>query len=68
MLLVDDWAETASQLRTARDMITGCGAHLVGCSVIIDQLTDNARTEIGRFHALVRASDLPHDSSPSHDS
>lgn len=61
VVLVDDWVETGSQVLAAREMIAGCGAELVGCSVIVDDMTDQLRAEIGLVHALVRADQLPAD-------
>ncbi len=61
VVLVDDWVETGSQVLAAREMIAECGATLVGCSVIVDDLTDQRRAEIGRVHALVRSDQLPAD-------
>ena len=61
VVLVDDWVETGSQFLAARAMIAECGAELVGCSVIVDDTTDQRRAAIGRVHALVRADQLPVD-------
>jgi hypothetical protein len=33
-------------------------ARLLGAAVIVDQLSDDARPQLGRLHALLRASDL----------
>jgi adenine phosphoribosyltransferase len=59
VVLVDDWIETGSQARAAREMIAECGAELVGCTVSVDDMTDQVREEIGRVHAVVRADQLP---------
>jgi adenine phosphoribosyltransferase len=59
LVLVDDWIETGSQVTAARDMISNCGAQLIGCSVIVDQMTDLLRHEIGRVNAVLRADELP---------
>jgi hypothetical protein len=40
-------------------MISDCGAQLIGCSVIVDQMTDLLRHEIGRVNAVLRADELP---------
>jgi len=61
VLLVDDWIETGSQASAARQMVIARSAHLVGCSVIVDQMTDQVRADIGRVHAIVTAGDLPSD-------
>jgi adenine phosphoribosyltransferase len=59
VVLVDDWIETGSQVRAVLDMISECGAELIGCSVIVDQMTDEVRSKIGRVEALLRADELP---------
>jgi adenine phosphoribosyltransferase len=59
VLLVDDWIETGSQASAARQMVIALGAQLVGCSVIVDDMADQVRADIGRVHALVTADDLP---------
>ncbi len=59
LMLVDDWIETGSQVMAARDLIAESGAHLVGCSIIVDQMTDQVRRDIGRVNAIVRADELP---------
>jgi adenine phosphoribosyltransferase len=59
LVLVDDWIETGSQVMAARDLIADAGAHLAGCSIIVDQMTDQVRRDIGRVDAIVRADELP---------
>lgn len=59
LLLVDDWIETGSQFSCARQLVVDCGAELVGYSVIVDDLTDEARAGLGRGHALLRSGELP---------
>lgn len=59
LVLVDDWIETGSQLRATRDLLCGCNAELVAYSVIVDDLTDELRAELGRGHAIVRSTELP---------
>ena len=61
VVLVDDWIQTGSQARAVHALIAECGATLAGCSVIVDELTDQRRSGIGPVHALVRAADLPAD-------
>jgi adenine phosphoribosyltransferase len=58
VLLVDDWFETGSQALAATELIEESGARLVGAAVVVDQLSDNTRPQLGRLHALLRASDL----------
>jgi adenine phosphoribosyltransferase len=59
IILVDDWIETGSQFRAARELVSDCGASLIGYSVIVDDLTDQQRADLGRGHALLRANELP---------
>jgi len=59
LILVDDWVETGSQFRCARQLVIDCGAELIGYSVLVDDLTDEDRTAPGRGQALVRSTELP---------
>lgn len=59
VLLVDDWAEAGSQAMAAKQIIERSGASYLGLSIIVDQLVDEHRTELGRVEALVRHSELP---------
>lgn len=59
VLLVDDWAETGSQVRTVQELIRGCGGELVGISLVIDQLDQTARASLPGVAALARFADLP---------
>jgi adenine phosphoribosyltransferase len=59
LILVDDWIETGSQFRAAREIVNDCGASLIGYSVIVDDLADQQRADSGRGHALLRANELP---------
>lgn len=61
VLLVDDWLETGAQAATVRAIVEECGAAWAGCSVLVDQLTDERRTCIGPVHAVLRAAELPVD-------
>jgi adenine phosphoribosyltransferase len=56
--LVDDWFETGSQGLIARRLLEAAGAHYVGASIIVDQLSDEKRSELAPCHALVEASQL----------
>ena len=55
VVLVDDWIETGAQALAARQLIEGTGATLMGTSIIVDDLADEARARLGRLHALLRA-------------
>jgi adenine phosphoribosyltransferase len=59
VLLVDDWAEASSQAMAAKQMIESSGAAFLGLSVIVDQLVDERRAELGRVAAVVRHAELP---------
>lgn len=61
VVLVDDWIQTGSQAQAVRALLAECGATLAGCSVIVDELTDERRSELGPVHAIVRADELPAD-------
>jgi adenine phosphoribosyltransferase len=61
VILVDDWFETGSQALTARAMIEEAGAEFLGSSVIVDQLSAEARAALGDLAALIPASALPPD-------
>jgi adenine phosphoribosyltransferase len=58
VLLVDDWAERGSQAFAARHLVESAGARFLGLSVLVDQLTADARTKIGIVTALVTADEL----------
>jgi adenine phosphoribosyltransferase len=58
VVLVDDWFETGAQALAARELIEATGATLVGTSIVVDDLTDEARGRLGRVHALLRADAL----------
>lgn len=61
VLLVDDWIETGAQAATVRVIVEQCGAMWAGCSVLVDQLTDERRACIGPVRSLLLAADLPAD-------
>jgi adenine phosphoribosyltransferase len=63
VLLVDDWVETGSQARATAALIAACGGHLIGISVMVDQLSDNARTSLPPVRSLVSRTDLPPDTA-----
>jgi adenine phosphoribosyltransferase len=61
VLLVDDWLQTGAQAATVRDIVEQCGAIWAGCSVLVDQLTDERREAIGPVRAVLTAAELPAD-------
>jgi adenine phosphoribosyltransferase len=58
VLLVDDWAERGSQARGVQQLVAACGARFLGMSVLVDQLGDRMRADLGSVTALVRAQEL----------
>jgi adenine phosphoribosyltransferase len=61
VLLVDDWIETGNQAAAVRSMVLECGSDWVGCSVLVDQLAQDRRAEVGPLRALLSFADLPSD-------
>jgi adenine phosphoribosyltransferase len=59
VLLVDDWAETGSQAAAAQALIEECGASYAGLSLLVDQLSDEARTSLAPVHSVVKGDELP---------
>jgi adenine phosphoribosyltransferase len=59
VLLVDDWAETGSQATAAKSLIEDCGTSYAGLSLLVDELSDSARTALSPVSAVVRADELP---------
>jgi adenine phosphoribosyltransferase len=59
VLVVDDWAEVGSQAAAAKGLIEDCGAHYAGLSILVDELTDEARRALEPVHAVVSAAELP---------
>jgi adenine phosphoribosyltransferase len=57
VLLVDDWIETGSQARAAKQLVESCGARLIGVATIVSEVNDTL-SELGRVHALVTAEQL----------
>ena len=60
VVLVDDWSEVGSQAYAARCLVEEAGADFVGASIVVDQLSDEARGRIGRVAALITADRLAH--------
>lgn len=58
VLVVDDWVDTGSQLLAMHRLIKLAEAHLLGTTVIADNLTDNRVRRDLRLTALVHARDL----------
>jgi adenine phosphoribosyltransferase len=58
VLMVDDWAERGSQARAARQLVASTGATFLGLSVLVDQLTDEARSMLGTVTSLANADEL----------
>lgn len=58
VLVVDDWAERGSQARAARQLVQAAGATFLGVSVLVDQLDNKTRSELGTVTALVAADEL----------
>ena len=56
--LVDDWFETGSQGRIARELVERAGATYAGASIIVDQLPTEVRRVLEPCHALVSAREL----------
>jgi adenine phosphoribosyltransferase len=59
VLLVDDWIETGSQAMAVKSMVRECGSTWVGCSVVVDQLAEERRRNVGAVRGLLSARDLP---------
>ena len=59
VLLADDWAETGSQALAARELIEDCGADYAGLTLLVDQLTAEARSLLEPVAAVVRHHELP---------
>jgi adenine phosphoribosyltransferase len=58
VLLVDDWAQLGSQAVGVRHLVERSGARFAGASLLVDQLEESIRAELGRVTCLVRASEL----------
>jgi adenine phosphoribosyltransferase len=59
VLLVDDWAEVGSQALAARSLVEECGAEYAGLSLLVDQLTEDARALLEPVAAVVSHTELP---------
>jgi adenine phosphoribosyltransferase len=58
VLLVDDWIETGSQARAAKQAVEACGATVTGVSVVVDDTTADVRGEL-KVVGLLLSTDLP---------
>lgn len=58
VLIVDDWAETGSQLLAMHRLVELCEARVVGTVVIADNLSDNRVRRALQLKSLVHARDL----------
>jgi adenine phosphoribosyltransferase len=58
VLLVDDWAETGAQAVAAKQLIEECGGEYVGLSLLVDQLTDEARNELAPVSTVADAAEF----------
>lgn len=58
VLLVDDWIETASQVRACLSLIAEAGGVTVGLAALIQDCPDEVASELN-LTSLVRADDLP---------
>ncbi|TYP84573.1 phosphoribosyltransferase [Blastococcus xanthinilyticus] len=58
VLLVDDWAERGSQATAAATLVRRSGAEFLGVSLVVDELSDDVRTRLGRVTSLVTRQDL----------
>jgi len=61
IVLVDDWIETGMQATTVKSLIEQCGGAWIGCSVLVDQLAEDVRKELGPVHSVIAAGQLPSD-------
>ena len=61
VLLVDDWVQTGAQATTVRALIEESGGAWLGCSVLVDQLSPEARKELAPVHSVLTADRLPPD-------
>lgn len=57
-LLVDDWAETGSQLLAARALLLRAGADAVACCAIVDELPKPVRQKLEPYTYVITASEL----------
>lgn len=58
VLLVDDWAERGNQALAAKRLVAMCGAEFAGVSLMVDQLPNRIRAQLGRVTAIITADEL----------
>ena len=58
VLMVDDWAERGAQAAAVRELVQRSGARFVGVSLMVDQLPEQARRDLGDVTSLVTAAEL----------
>ncbi len=58
VIVVDDWFQTGSQASAARKLIMSTGASYLGASIIVDQLEDERRAQLGELHSIIKATEL----------
>jgi adenine phosphoribosyltransferase len=58
VVVVDDWCETGSQFRAARALLERAGATVIGASVVVDETVETLRPELGKYTALIPATEL----------
>lgn len=58
VLVVDDWAETGSQLLAAKRLLTTAGAAIVNFAVVVDELTPAVANRLEQYHWLITARSL----------
>lgn len=61
VLFVDDWAETGSTALAARTLIERRGATWIGAAVVVDQLSESRKADLGRYESLVGSGELAWD-------
>jgi adenine phosphoribosyltransferase len=57
VLIVDDWVETGSQMRTAIELVEEMGADLAGIAVVVDD-SSRANPGLRRFHSIISSETL----------
>ncbi len=58
VLLVDDWAERGSQAVGVRQLVERSGSSFAGVSLMVDQLDDQTRAELGTVTAIATDDEL----------
>ena len=58
VLMVDDWAERGAQATAVRELVQRSGARFAGLTLMVDQLPEQARRDLGIVTSLVTAAEL----------